>query len=191
MVYFRFCLGVLGIKSSNVRISFFQSLLDASKIKKSFCLEMVEIILQQYHSVFISFSQFTALLKERVCNLVIALFSPKWTTAKTDGEKLRNFIIITRVLKIVSILLECYNTLLQTESEIFLSFLIKFLNGEKELFEFLKFLVNFYPQEWVSISNSVLLKNELMKSGNARYQLRFFIKFAGDQNSFEIFVRTS
>ena len=113
-----------------------QSLLDSSKIKKSFCLEMVEIILQQYHSVFISFSQFTALLKERVCNLVIALFSPKWTTAKTDGEKLRNFIIITRVLKIVSILLECYNTLLQTESEIFLSFLIKFLNGEKELFEF-------------------------------------------------------
>ena len=97
---------------------------------------MVEIILQQYHSVFISFSQFTSLLKERVCNLVIALFSPKWTTAKTDGEKLRNFIIITRVLKIVSILLECYNTLLQTESEIFLSFLIKFLNGEKEPFEF-------------------------------------------------------
>ena len=100
---------------------------------------MVEIILQQYHSVFISFSQFTALLKERVCNLVIALFSPKWTTAKTEGEKLRNFIIITRVLKIVSILLECYNTLLQTESEIFLSFLIKFLTGEKELFEFLIF----------------------------------------------------
>ena len=59
---------------------------------------MVEILLQQYHSVFISFSQFTALLKERVCNLVIALFSPKWTTAKNDAEKLRNFIIITRVL---------------------------------------------------------------------------------------------
>ena len=106
--------------------------LDCDKIKKSFCLEMMEIILQQYFSIFAAFGQFNFLLKEQVCNIIIASFSPKFTKqSDKNADEIQNFVISTRILKIVAILLENYNAILKTESEIFLSFLIKFLDGEK------------------------------------------------------------
>ena len=79
------------------------------------------------------FSPDTFLPCRQVCNIIIALFSPTWkATPKTDKseDELQKFIITSRILKIVAILLESYNSILKTESEIFLSFLIKFLDGE-------------------------------------------------------------
>ena len=154
--------------------------IDSAKIRKSFCLEMIEIILEQYYPIFAAFSAFNFLLREKVgirnrsiwynilekyleaeeflnpyhranfeklilfkyspfqipspvCNLIIASFSPNWKTwGKNDSyAELQLFVISSRVLKIVAILLESYNCILKTESEIFLSFLIKFLDGEK------------------------------------------------------------
>ncbi|CBY43535.1 unnamed protein product, partial [Oikopleura dioica] len=45
--------------------------------------------------------------------------------------KVEHYVIATKILKVVAIMLERYNSVLKTESEIFLSFLIKFLSGEQ------------------------------------------------------------
>ena len=50
--------------------------LNQAKVKKSFCLEMIENLLEQYSQLFLNIPQFNFLLKENVCNIVIKLFSP-------------------------------------------------------------------------------------------------------------------
>ena len=53
----------------------------SNRVQKSFCLEMIESLLEHYSSLFVNIPQFNFLLKEKVCNIVIKLFSP--------GKKLR------------------------------------------------------------------------------------------------------
>ena len=46
------------------------------EMTRTFGLELLESMLTQFPSVFIQHAPFRALLKERVCSLVIKLFSP-------------------------------------------------------------------------------------------------------------------
>ena len=50
--------------------------LNQARVQKSFCLEMIESLLEHYSSLFVNIPQFNFLLKEKVCNIVIKLFSP-------------------------------------------------------------------------------------------------------------------
>jgi hypothetical protein len=90
-------------------------------------------VLNQYSEIFFAFPQFIFMLKENVCNIVIKNFSPKWNlqTQLSIEAKVEHYVIATKILKVVAIMLERYNSVLKTESEIFLSFLIKFLSGEQ------------------------------------------------------------
>jgi hypothetical protein len=107
--------------------------LDSESVHPSFCLEMMEVVLNQYSEIFFAFPQFIFMLKENVCNIVIKNFSPKWNlqTQLSIEAKVEHYVIATKILKVVAIMLERYNSVLKTESEIFLSFLIKFLSGEQ------------------------------------------------------------
>jgi hypothetical protein len=109
--------------------------LNQAKVKKSFCLEMIESILESYSVLFLNIPQFNFLLKEKVCNIVIKLFSPgcKYQEDQTGSASLPliDFVLTTRVLRLVSVLLESYNAQLKMESEIFLTLLIKFCEPDK------------------------------------------------------------
>lgn len=83
--------------------------------------------------------EFSFLLKERVCALVIKLFSPniKYRTIvspnaqQTTPHDKPYFPISMRLLRVVSILIQKYHCLLVTECEIFLSLIVKFLDPDK------------------------------------------------------------
>ena len=57
------------------------------EMTRTFGLELLESMLTQFPSVFIQHAPFRALLKERVCSLVIKLFSPniKYNNRSTGG----------------------------------------------------------------------------------------------------------
>lgn len=79
------------------------------------------------------------MLKERVCALVIKLFSPHIKYRNTIPPNLQPpgtvdkpyFPISMRLLRVVSILIQKYHQLLVTECEIFLSLIVKFLDNDK------------------------------------------------------------
>lgn len=85
--------------------------------------------------------EFSFLLKERVCALVIKLFSPnikyrsisQSTAQQQQSAPLDKpyFPISMRLLRVVSILIQKYHSLLVTECEIFLSLIVKFLDPDK------------------------------------------------------------
>ncbi|KAF3855115.1 hypothetical protein F7725_023170 [Dissostichus mawsoni] len=81
--------------------------------------------------------EFSFLLKERVCPLVIKLFSPNIkfrqgsSSASPAPVEKPYFPICMRLLRVVSVLIKHFYSLLVTECEIFLSLLVKFLDGEK------------------------------------------------------------
>ena len=90
------------------------------------------------------------LLKERICPLLIKLFSPstklKVYTQTTQANSQSNsnssnstekayFLIITRLIRIVHVLIKYYFELLVTENEIFLSLIIRFLDYERPLWQ--------------------------------------------------------
>lgn len=84
--------------------------------------------------------EFSFLLKERVCALVIKLFSPNikyrsisQASAQQPSAPLDKpyFPISMRLLRVVSILIQKYHSLLVTECEIFLSLIVKFLDPDK------------------------------------------------------------
>lgn len=84
--------------------------------------------------------EFSFLLKERVCALVIKLFSPNikyrsisQPSAQQPSAPLDKpyFPISMRLLRVVSILIQKYHSLLVTECEIFLSLIVKFLDPDK------------------------------------------------------------
>lgn len=122
-------------------------LLGMTEMTRTFGLELMETVLSQFTSVFLRNPEFSFLLKERVCALVIKLFSPnikyRTTTAAatvsnqatatipgTQHDK-PYFPISMRLLRVVSILIQKYHSLLVTECEIFLSLIVKFLDHEK------------------------------------------------------------
>lgn len=114
-------------------------LLGMTEMTRTFGLELLESVLTQYTSVFFKNPEFSFLLKERVCALVIKLFSPniKYRTMAPQNNQATAphdkpyFPISMRLLRVVSILIQKYHSLLVTECEIFLSLIVKFLDPDK------------------------------------------------------------
>lgn len=124
---------------------------------RTFGLELLETVLTSFTSVFFKVyslspfrtsvlkifhfqnPEFSFLLKERVCALVIKLFSPNIkyrtmispNTQQTAPHDKPYFPISMRLLRVVSILIQKYHCLLVTECEIFLSLIVKFLDPDK------------------------------------------------------------
>ncbi|KAK7891625.1 hypothetical protein WMY93_023588 [Mugilogobius chulae] len=113
-------------------------LVGMTEMTRTFGLELLESVLNDFPEVFLQHQEFSFLLKERVCPLVIKLFSPniKFRQGSTSAacpapvEK-PYFPICMRLLRVVSVLIKHFYSLLVTECEIFLSLLVKFLDGEK------------------------------------------------------------
>ncbi|CAB1323433.1 unnamed protein product [Coregonus sp. 'balchen'] len=102
-------------------------LVGMTEMTRTFGLELLE-----------SHQEFSFLLKERVCPLVIKLFSPniKFRQGSSSASspapvEKPYFPICMRLLRVVSVLIKHFYSLLVTECEIFLSLLVKFLDGEK------------------------------------------------------------
>lgn len=113
-------------------------LLGMTEMTRTFGLELLETVLASFTSVFKN-EEFFFLLKERVCALVIKLFSPnikyrtvvQSTNQPTAPHEKPYFPISMRLLRVVSILIQKYHSLLVTECEIFLSLIVKFLDPDK------------------------------------------------------------
>uniref|UniRef100_UPI00358F2E5D protein MON2 homolog isoform X2 n=1 Tax=Myxine glutinosa TaxID=7769 RepID=UPI00358F2E5D len=113
-------------------------LVGMTEMTRTFGLELLESVLNTFPQVFLQHAEFAFLLKERVCPLVIKLFSPNIKfrhgsgsqTSPSPGEK-PYFPICMRLLRVVSVLIKHFYSLLVTECEIFLSLLVKFLDGDK------------------------------------------------------------
>ncbi|XP_028666343.1 protein MON2 homolog isoform X1 [Erpetoichthys calabaricus] len=113
-------------------------LVGMTEMTRTFGLELLESVLNDFPQVFLQHQEFSFLLKERVCPLVIKLFSPNIkfrqgnnaTSSPAPVEK-PYFPICMRLLRVVSVLIKHFYSLLVTECEIFLSLLVKFLDGDK------------------------------------------------------------
>ncbi|XP_071784170.1 protein MON2 homolog isoform X2 [Asterias amurensis] len=109
-----------------------------TEMTRTFGLELLESVLNSFPQIFLRHKEFSFLLKERVCPLVIKLFSPSIKhrqgivapSPPTSPEK-PSFPISMRLLRVVSVLINKYYTLLVTECEIFLSLLVKFMESDK------------------------------------------------------------
>ncbi|KAF0554404.1 endosomal peripheral membrane protein [Gigaspora margarita] len=91
-------------------------LLKLNNLSKILCWELIESILLNYFKLFESHPEFTFLLREHACPLVL-----KNLTIKYD------FSTTMRMLRIVYILLKKFNEILIIECEIYLNMLVKFL----------------------------------------------------------------
>ncbi|XP_014237162.1 protein MON2 homolog isoform X1 [Trichogramma pretiosum] len=109
------------------------------EMTRTFGLELLESVLTNFSSVFFKHPEFSFLLKERVCALVIKLFSPNIKYRNSVPASVQQatpldkpyFPISMRLLRVVSILIQKYHFLLVTECEIFLSLIVKFLDPDK------------------------------------------------------------
>ncbi|XP_030626917.1 protein MON2 homolog isoform X1 [Chanos chanos] len=113
-------------------------LVGMTEMTRTFGLELLESVLNDFPQVFLQHQEFSFLLKERVCPLVIKLFSPNIkfrqgnsSAASPAPVEKPYFPICMRLLRVVSVLIKHFYSLLVTECEIFLSLLVKFLDGEK------------------------------------------------------------
>lgn len=117
-------------------------LLGMTEMTRTFGLELLETVLTSFTRVFHHNPEFSFLLKERVCALVIKLFSPNIKYRSIVSSAITNvqqstpldkpyFPISMRLLRVVSILIQKYHSLLVTECEIFLSLIVKFLDPDK------------------------------------------------------------
>ena len=117
-------------------------LVGITEMTRTFGLELLEGVLLEYEVIFDKHPEFKFLLKDRVCALVIRLFSPNIqhrqgapppssASAVVHAKDKPYFPISMRLLRVVCILLKKYYNFLITESEIFLSLLVKFLDTDK------------------------------------------------------------
>ncbi|CAG9759422.1 unnamed protein product [Ceutorhynchus assimilis] len=114
-------------------------LIGMTEMTRTFGLALLESVLTQFYAVFYKFPEFSFLLKERVCALVIKLFSPNIKYRSNVPSNVQQatsfekpyFPISMRLLRVVSILIQKYHSLLVTECEIFLSLIVKFLDPDK------------------------------------------------------------
>uniref|UniRef100_A0A673LAY6 Protein MON2 homolog n=1 Tax=Sinocyclocheilus rhinocerous TaxID=307959 RepID=A0A673LAY6_9TELE len=114
-------------------------LVGMTEMTRTFGLELLESVLNDFPEVFLQHQEFSFLLKERVCPLVIKLFSPNIKFRQGSSSSASSpapvekpyFPICMRLLRVVSVLIKHFYSLLVTECEIFLSLLVKFLDGEK------------------------------------------------------------
>ncbi|TMS38446.1 hypothetical protein L596_005171 [Steinernema carpocapsae] len=137
-------------------------LIGIKDVKRTLALELVESVVKQYPSIFYKHPEFSELLKEHVCPLIIKLFSPNLkfiqtssqhphanSTSRATVNAVSNYIgsnmpvspdrpffpIAMRLLRIIVVLLTNYYQLLVTECEIFLTLLLKFLESDKLLWQ--------------------------------------------------------
>ncbi|CAH0562136.1 unnamed protein product [Brassicogethes aeneus] len=114
-------------------------LIGMTEMTRTFGLELLESVLTQFNYVFFKNPEFSWLLKEKVCPLVIKLFSPNIKYRSNVPTNIQQtapfekpyFPISMRLLRVVSILVQKYHSLLVTECEIFLSLIVKFLDPDK------------------------------------------------------------
>ncbi|XP_031754740.1 protein MON2 homolog isoform X8 [Xenopus tropicalis] len=113
-------------------------LVGMTEMTRTFGLELLESVLNDFPQVFLQHQEFSFLLKERVCPLVIKLFSPNIkfrqgsnSNASPAPVEKPYFPICMRLLRVVSVLIKQFYSLLVTECEIFLSLLVKFLDADK------------------------------------------------------------
>ncbi|XP_031571220.1 protein MON2 homolog isoform X2 [Actinia tenebrosa] len=111
------------------------------EMTRTFGLELLESVLRGYPHIFLKHPEFSFLLKERVCPLIIKLFSPSIKYRQGGSQSSPGSVerpvypVAVRLLRIVSVLIEQFYTLLVTECEIFLSLLVKFLDSSKPLWQ--------------------------------------------------------
>ncbi|XP_050530236.1 protein MON2 homolog isoform X2 [Daktulosphaira vitifoliae] len=125
-------------------------LIGMTEMTRTFGLELLESVLADFQSVFFKHPEFNFLLKERVCALVIKLFSPNIKYRMTGSGSVSSsniqphqvapldkphFPITIRLIRVVSILIRKYHKLLTTECEIFLSLIVKFLDPDKPMWQ--------------------------------------------------------
>ncbi|XP_066996963.1 protein MON2 homolog isoform X2 [Anabrus simplex] len=118
-------------------------LIGMTEMTRTFGLELLESVLTNFSSVFFQHPEFSFLLKERVCALVIKLFSPNIKYRSSVPASIQQatpldkpyFPISMRLLRVVSILIQKYHSLLVTECEIFLSLIVKFLDPDKPVWQ--------------------------------------------------------
>ncbi|KAL5256952.1 hypothetical protein ACHWQZ_G012027 [Mnemiopsis leidyi] len=115
-------------------------LVGVKEVPRTFGLELLENVLVSSHATFTDQKEFTFLLKERVCPLIIKLFSPSIKHSRggpkpsaTSDSNL--FSVCVRLLRIVHCLLKNYHSELVTECEIFLSIIVKFLDADKPFWQ--------------------------------------------------------
>uniref|UniRef100_A0A8C5PWF3 Protein MON2 homolog n=1 Tax=Leptobrachium leishanense TaxID=445787 RepID=A0A8C5PWF3_9ANUR len=113
-------------------------LVGMTEMTRTFGLELLESVLNDFPQVFLQHQEFSFLLKERVCPLVIKLFSPnikfrQGSSSNSSPAPVEKpyFPICMRLLRVVSVLIKQFYGLLVTECEIFLSLLVKFLDADK------------------------------------------------------------
>uniref|UniRef100_A0A1B6LWA5 Protein MON2 homolog n=1 Tax=Graphocephala atropunctata TaxID=36148 RepID=A0A1B6LWA5_9HEMI len=118
-------------------------LMGMTEMTRTFGLELLESVLTNFSSVFFKHPEFSFHLKERVCALVIKLFSPNIKYRSSMPASVQQatpldkpyFPISVRLLRVVSVLIQKYHSLLITECEIFLSLIVKFLDPDKPMWQ--------------------------------------------------------
>lgn len=115
-----------------------------TEMSKTFGLQLLESVLVKFPSIFFNHPEFSFLLKERVCALVIKLFSPN-IKFRNYGQSVNAhqsasfdkpcFPVSIRLLRIVLTLVEKYHNILITECEIFLSLIVKFVDPDKPVWQ--------------------------------------------------------
>ncbi|GBO99887.1 Protein MON2 homolog [Eumeta japonica] len=130
-------------------------LVGISDVPKTFGLELLDTVLTDFSPIFFKITEFRFLLKEHVCALIIRLFSPNvkyraaFTSLHIPGAQpgsapgqaspatsdRPHFPVSMRLLRLVSVIIHKYHSILVTECEIFLSLTIKFLDPDKPLWQ--------------------------------------------------------
>ncbi|XP_043230442.1 protein MON2 homolog isoform X1 [Amphibalanus amphitrite] len=114
-----------------------------TEMTRTFGLELIESILSSFPGIFYKHPEFTFLLKERVCAMVIRLFSPNLKhrgaapphgTPPSPQDK-PYFPISMRLLRVVAVLIMKFYPLLVTECEIFLSLVVRLLEPDKPVWQ--------------------------------------------------------
>eukprot|EP01134_Creolimax_fragrantissima_P007818 CFRG7818T1 len=100
-----------------------------------YCLELLYTALSIHPQIFLQRPNFSHIVKERMCPIVIRSFSPiqkRDTSIAVSLEKREKIPYSTtqRLLRIVSVLVKHFQSILVTECEIFLTMLVKFLNAD-------------------------------------------------------------
>uniref|UniRef100_A0A0K0EM20 Protein MON2 homolog n=1 Tax=Strongyloides stercoralis TaxID=6248 RepID=A0A0K0EM20_STRER len=116
-------------------------------------LELLEMILKHYPSIFFKHSEYVDLIKEKIVPLILKGFSSNYTSKTLNISNIYSstalslqssvsaqfnnsmtkhlFPNIVRLMRIVNVLITFYYSLLHTECDIFISVLLKYLQSDK------------------------------------------------------------